>query len=486
MDNYSQSLIQRQKQTQVQKQKQVLSQRQIQAVNFLQMGTKELREEIFKAANENPAIEIVREFRGSDNPYNEKYRTGSAGSSKLSDDFNATLESKSSYGETLQDHLLNQLNMMHLSADEMELSKALIYNLDEKGFYGSNLSPETLLNKNRPMQTPELLKKCMESIQKLDPVGTCCKDIEESLYVQAKIRGDASVLTLFILDGNLRLIENPVPEKVLKRLIEYREKWHSRKFAPRIPLDRLELDVEMVEETISYIRTLEPRPAAGYVHDIYAAEFNKPDFIFSVEKVAGEISKSDYTKGIIKGDSDFHFQVKYSSGEIPEVRISPEFAGNKELFEKAKVFIQNLEYRESSCILQGCAIVEAQKEFFIKGPGHIAPLTRRTIAKQIGIHESTVSRMSGKKNPKFVQTEWGPFPASYFFSSGVNSTGDDGKISAEEIKFKIQTLLASGDEKKMSDQQITEYLNSQGIKISRRTVAKYRNQAGINNSYFRM
>ena len=110
----------------------------------------------------------------------------------------------------------------------------------------------------------------------------------------------------------------------------------------------------------------------------------------------------------------------------------------------------------------------------------------------LGIHESTVSRMSSKKNSKYIQTDWGLFPASFFFSSGVKSTDGKEKISAAVIKEKIQEYLSTmqaagpdGNSEKISDSKLAEYLNQQGIKIARRTVAKYRSQIGINNSYRR-
>ena len=143
--------------------------------------------------------------------------------------------------------------------------------------------------------------------------------------------------------------------------------------------------------------------------------------------------------------------------------------------------MQQLQYRESTLALQGCALVSAQKDFFLHGPGNLVPLTRRQIASQLKIHESTVSRMSGKKSNKYIQTEWGLFPAEYFFVSGVKTTAGN-SASAEKIKAAISNMITTSATP-LSDQQLTDLLNQQGIKISRRTVNKYRNQIGVDNSY---
>ena len=152
---------------QTQNQRQRLSHRQIQALQFLAMNTSDLRDAIYKEVSENPALEIVRDNRNSgDVPK----------SSSFSQEM---LENSEDKNESLQQHLLHQLNSMNLSEDEYQLSQKLIYNLDENGCYGSLLSPETLIDKTRPLQNREMLYHCMDMIQRMDPVGTCCRTPEE-------------------------------------------------------------------------------------------------------------------------------------------------------------------------------------------------------------------------------------------------------------------------------------------------------------------
>ena len=143
---------------------------------------------------------------------------------------------------------------------------------------------------------------------------------------------------------------------------------------------------------------------------------------------------------------------------------------------KANDFLGNLHFRESSIILQGCQIVIEQKDFFLKGTGNLKPLTRRELAKKIRVHESTVSRATSKKNPRFIQTEFGLFPLSYFFQSGVTGS-EENLLSADTIKRMIKEMEDENKKaggKKLSDQKVCDRLNEKGIHIARRTVCKYR------------
>ena len=460
-----------QQQTQSQKQLQKLSQVQIQALKYLAMNSRDLREEIFKAVSENPALEITGKYS----------KTTSSAGSEAADANQRALEAQADRGETLQQHLMAQLDLMKISRDEYELCQKLIYNLDENGCYGSSLAPETLLDKSRPTQNKKMLEQCLDLIQRMDPVGTCCRTLEESLFVQARIAGDAPPLALFILDGHLELLSPPQPDRLLKKVLEFQKNWHSKKFAQELPVDKITLDEDTAEEAVKYILKLNPRPAGEYISDTSKADYFRPDVVLTVERVPGAIPSDSFENGIVAGDDSCHFQIKYASGDLPQVQLDANINFDKTLVQQAQTFLQLLQYSESTLALQGCAIVEEQKEFFLHGPGNLVPLTRRQIANQLKIHESTVSRMSGKKSNKYIQTEWGLFPAEYFFVFGIKTTAGT-TTSAEKIKTVISNMIAASSTP-LSDQTLTEKLNEQGIKISRRTVNKYRNQLGIENSY---
>lgn len=466
-------------QRQKQKQSQKISQRQIQAISMISMDSRDLRDEIFKEASENPAIEIVSDPLAEDFS-SEKIQNSSSYSS---DKLQATIEAQEDNEETLQQHLMNQIQLSKLSQDEYELCRRLIYNLDKNGFFGSMLSPKSLLDKTRPVQNQKMLDDCINLIQHLDPIGTCCKSAEESLLVQAKILGNASPLTLFILNGHLDFLSPPIPEKIAKNVIAFRNDWHSKKFSTELPIDSIKIDERAAKESLDYILKLNPRPAENYVSDTSQAEFNSPDVILTVSKVKGFLSEDEIETGKIAGTKDFYFQVKYASGVLPEIKVSNELSFDTENVEKAKAFIENLKFRENTIALQGCAIVAAQREFFEKGPKFLKPLLRKQIAQELGIHSSTVTRLSSKKNSKYLQCEWGIFPISYFFGSSLKSSDGKNKISSQVIKEKIVELTEN--QKNLSDNELTKKLNEMGIKIARRTVSKYRQQAGIRNSYSR-
>ena len=477
------SQIPRMELRQVQKQVQKLSQVQIKALSYLSMGNESLRNEIYRAVSDNPALEIKKE------PTYQPYQTGERYSSRYSysdstDQYQQMLENQEGYGETLQEHLLHQINSMKISDEENELCTRLIYNLDKNGFYGSNRSPQTFLPGKNPAAENLLLERCLKLVQALDPVGTCCRNFEESLLVQAQLSDNPDPLALFILDGHLQDIADPPdPSVILRKLKDYKEKWHRKAFAPEIILDTIPLDEASVTSALKFIQSLNPRPAQGYSSEA-GMDNNRPDVVLIVTKEEGS-SIDDYSLGKVSLNSDYHFQVKYASGELPEIDISSDFKMDKENLSKAQLFINMLEFRKKMIIRQGCAIVHAQKNFFLKGPGHLKVLTRRQIARELEIHESTVSRMSSKKGSKYIQTEWGLFPASYFFTSGVDNRDGSKKISSERIKQKMQAILSLPENQNISDRELCLLLNEKGAKIARRTVAKYRAQLGLKNSYKR-
>lgn len=473
MPAFSQS----QRQSQVQKQSQKLSQKQIQAINFLGMKTADLREEVLKFVNENPAVEIVH-----------KREKDSFTSKATADERQAAMENKEDREESLQTHLIHQLNLMNLSKDAYDICLSLIYNLDRNGCYGSMLAPETLLDKKNPRHTQKLLNQCIEIIQHLDPVGICCKNLEESLYIQAKISGNAPKLALFLLNGKLDFLNPPVPSTILRKLEEFQKNWHKKAFAPSIFLDEIKLTEESVIEAFSFIRTLNPHPAQGFTYDTTLSDYEIPDIVLSIKKEEGGLLSDDYDHGMIALDSNYHLKIEYTSGEIPQIRLS-DLCNQKNLNEdmqkmiqQARDFIGNLQFRESTILFQGCAIAHAQKDFFVNGPGHLKSLTRREVASELGIHESTVSRVASKKNSRYFQTDWGILPASYFFTSGVGESKDK-IISADFIKAKIKEYNVQFNDKPLSDSKLADLLHEDGIKIARRTVAKYREQLGLKNSY---
>lgn len=480
-----QKILQGQTQTASQKQIQRMSQKQIQAVRFLTLSTRDLREEIYKAVEENPALEIVEDVSDASLGVSGERPTSSG---MTSDEYQRALENLEDNTETLQEHLLFQLNSMKIPQDVQTFCTKLIYNLDKNGCFGSGLNPETFLDRTNPYHDQAFIEKCTDIVQRLDPIGCCAKNPEESLLVQAKILDPDQTLAIFILDGHLDFLNPPEIQKVFRKIKDFQKDWHSKAFATDLPIDNLTINEKSVQKAIDFILKLNPHPAAGFSIDSSEAGFRGADIALIVEKKSGRISEDDFDKGFVRLDDEHFFYIHTPSGSLPKLRIVPLFqkkTDNKEVqtfrekyLGKANDFLGNLEFRESSILKQGCQIVYDQKLFFTKGPGNLKPLTRRSLAEKIGVHESTVSRATSKKNSRFVQTEFGLFPLSYFFQSGVKSSGEE-NFSAERIKYEIKKLEDENKKaggKNLSDQKICDRLNEMGIKIARRTVNKYRGQ----------
>ncbi|MEE0887195.1 MAG: RNA polymerase factor sigma-54 [Treponema sp.] len=476
-----------QKNVQIQTMK--LSQQQIMAMNLIAMGSLELREEILEKVDENPALEIKEDkFLGNTNSVHTG-KTSRAGE-EAAEKYQNMLESAPDETETLQEHLLHQLNMINLPENEHRICKKLIENLDENGFF--ILAPVTLLEPEKG-DNENLLKKCIFTVQHFDPEGICCQNVTESLEIQAKLKKDAPKIALYILHGRLEMLKPPIAEKVFNKIeknIEENEKlsfWTQK--ADDIQLTKNDLSLENVKKSIEFIQNLEPFPAAGFKST--QEHFVQPDVY------------------VAKAENSENLKVVLSNQAIPVLKIAEDFKNEENsnlLSEKnkktvkmqlkdAQIFLDTLNFREQVLLNAFRKLAEIQKDFFLNGPGHLAPLTQREFAKMINVHESTVSRIA---ESKFLRCEWGTFPIKYFFTKALASTKTKNEeneetksvaenISTDSVKIEIEKLLKTQKpgEKKLSDQKIADILAEKGIKIARRTVSKYRTQLNIASSYER-
>jgi RNA polymerase sigma-54 factor len=154
----------------------------------------------------------------------------------------------------------------------------------------------------------------------------------------------------------------------------------------------------------------------------------------------------------------------------------------RENIKEARWFIHSVNQRNHTLLRVSRAIVEFQRSFFVNGPKSLAPLTLRDIAGELGVHETTVSRIA---NGKYMQTEWGIFEIRYFFTNSISGIGSGGsRYSKEGVKEIIRELI-SAENRRFSDQEITGLLAKQGIALARRTVAKYRSELDLGSSYTR-
>ncbi len=389
----------------------------------------------------------------------------------------------------LRDHLYSQLRMLDLTERELRLGEEVIGNVNDVGTLTCELEDVVIgvnawLEDVRPAaqkevdtledfgedpggdqreaqrkaqaELDELFKPyhlpeaeaMLRCVQGFDPSGVAARNLRESILIQLRMLGRGDSLTY------------EIAERYFDDLVDHRWAEVAREMSLK-PLD--------VQGVADEIAKLDPKPGLKYSPD--PERYIVPDLI--VEKIEGE------------------YMVFVNDTSLPRLRIARSYqslAQNKALFKgenkefvsrklnSANWIIQAIEQRRQTMLKVMAFIVDRQRNFFENGIQYLRPLTLREVADHIEMHESTVSRVT---NEKFVQTPRGVFPLKYFFSSGLATTsGED--ISARSVRDKIQKLVEVEDvHKPLTDQKIVELLKTNGVKIARRTVAKYRDQLGV-------
>jgi RNA polymerase sigma-54 factor len=368
-----------------------------------------------------------------------------------------TVESKD-----LIDYLRDQTRMLDLNPRQQLLAEEFLGNIGEDGYLQADIEQirkganqlleeheaESELDLNVPAYTAAEVEAMLRVIQQLDPPGIAARNLRECLMLQ-----------LENLKGTDTLVYRLVKE-AFEDLIAHRWSDLGKRFG---------LAPEEVQRAADELARLDPKP--GLQHSAGNDAYIIPDLI--VDKI------------------DDKYLVFLNDSGLPRLRISKtyqEIARDKKKYDNeskefinqrlnsANWMIQAIEQRRQTMLKVMNFIVDRQREFFEKGIDHLKPLTLREVADVISMHESTVSRVT---NEKYVQTPRGLLPLKFFFSSGLTTTtGED--ASARSIKSQIQKLVADEPPKNpLTDQQIVELFDRKGVKIARRTVAKYRDQLGI-------
>ncbi len=437
----------------------------IQAVNLLSCTVDELSEKIYEEVESNPALEIVKDASHEMNIVHVSSKgTGSAADSDAHQNF---LESYADSGKSLQDYLLEQLSYQSWNKEEKSLAEKLISNLDEHGYFSN--PPQSVLHE---AEDETLLNRVLQKLRDFDPAGIFCMDIRESLIIQTqKFLPQSKVppYVMPILSDNFALLEHPRPSLILHKITGY-EKYGLKK-----PV------LEQIEDAVTFIQALDPYPAR---------QFEKRN---STHYIAPDVKIRRSTADEFE-ETGNRFIVEFVSGNLPKIDISgsfKNFSGKDntvtEMIKDAQWFIKSIEQRNLTLLKTVYAILEYQEAFFSSGPKFLQPLRQSDVAQKIGVHESTVSRIA---NGKYIQTEWGLYEIKYFFSNAVLSpsvikSGDKPSgPSKEAVKQEIRAIIES-EKSRLSDSRLTEILASRGIKVARRTVAKYRSELNISSSFDR-
>jgi RNA polymerase sigma-54 factor len=371
--------------------------------------------------------------------------SGSASNNNDSDDFDP--HERNTVSESLQDHLHRQLLGMRLSAEDTAAVKVLIESLNDDGYLDDPLEDIAASLAEGAEDQEELLDRlrcAMKWLQNMDPLGVGALDLADCLVLQLRAtpRCEAQMIAIMIAKQHLELLAR----RDLKKLMA-----------------ATGADEELIKQAQSLIVACEPKPGRQFAR----AEANiiVPDVI--VQK------------------SGRNWKVVLNPDVMPKLRINDLYAqairGNRgaggangalsSRLQEARWFMKNIQQRFDTIQRVSQAIVERQKSFFTHGEIAMKPLVLREIADELGLHESTISRVT---TAKYMATMFGTFELKYFFGSSLN-TEAGGNASSTAVRALIKQLVAAEDvAKPLSDSQLSKMLEEQGIQVARRTVAKYR------------
>ena len=394
-------------------------------------------------------IEVATESIAEDLPvdtdwndvYDDTYTPAAPAADVSNENF---LETQNAEDVTVRSHLLEQINLLHLTEADEFIAAAVIDGLDENGVL--QVSIEDVLEITPPEweTTLEDVEAVLHMIQHLDPVGIAARSLQECLSIQLKQLPPDTPCK----DTALKLVEN-----YLGRLASHDYTLLGRK---------LKVRENYLKRTIELIQTLNPRP--GNAISSSRVDYIEPDVIVSRQQD--------------------RWMVSLSPGSTPRIRVNPEYAalvkrGDKDdgaghlrdHLQEARWFIKSLQQRNDTLLKVSKKIVEHQRGFLEYGEQAMKPLVLHDIAEAVGLHESTISRVTTQK---YMLTPSGVFELKYFFSSHV-STSTGGEVSSTAIRALIKKLVGEENPRKpLSDNKIAGILQEQDIKVARRTVAKYR------------
>jgi RNA polymerase sigma-54 factor len=437
-----------------------------QSIKLMALPLQELKFTIQEELEKNPALEVIEDrselsldenalerqsedydyFENSSDPgYTQRLNN------EASDSKQRFLEGALSRSESLHEHLIWQLRLQPIPQKWFDIGLMLINNLDDNGFHLEE--PETLV----PEEDYDTLYKVMDIIRTFEPLGACARDYKESLIVQTEKTPEAPPRTRELLENYLTLLEKGKHDEIAHRM---------------------KLEREEVEEIITFIRTLDPLPGRNFTSE--KPTYVIPDLMVKIKNGEFVIILNDEEIPVL-GINDFYTDLIENKDKKPE-KDTRNFINSN--VKDARWFIRSINQRNETLLKIAKAIVEFQRDFFLKGPKYLAPLTLKDIADEVGVHETTVSRIA---NGKYMQTEWGIFEIKYFFSNSITGAGSTGsRYSKEGVKAIIREIIdAHQGNKRLSDQKIAEALKKQGINLARRTVAKYRKELDIMSSYDR-
>ncbi len=424
--------------------------------------SEKMEEKSEQLANRLERSEKVEEVKGADGANDidwEKYleNYGSyipvGGGVRRGQDDLPSFENILSKKTSLTDHLIWQLRMAALDEREQAIGAQIIMSLSPDGYFEAD-DEDKLAGRSavdalaRTIDEPvERIERVLKTIQKFDPVGVAARDLRESLLIQAKHMGIENGLVYAIVESHLPLVERKNFQSIARAL---------------------KVSKEQVIDAVRIISQLEPKPGRVYAED--EPQYITPDIY--VYKVADDYAIVLNEDGMPKlRVSRYYKQALSESIKGGETR---NYIQDK--LRSAVWLIRSIHQRQRTIYRVTESIVKFQRDFFDKGIAHLKPLVLRDVADDVGLHESTVSRVTTNK---YVHTPRGIYELKYFFNSSISRVvGDD--VASESVKDRIRKIVSEENPKKpFSDREIVDILKRNNINIARRTVAKYREMLGI-------
>jgi len=354
-----------------------------------------------------------------------------------------SLEATLTRGTSLFDHLEWQLKLSHFTLEEDGIAMLIIGNLTPDGYLEDSL--EDLAEEAGV--TLELAESVLKRIQEFDPVGVAARSLEECLLIQARHIGADDDVVVGIITKHLANLEKKNYQAIAKDLAQ---------------------PVEEIYEAAKVLKAFDPKPGREYTAeeptyitpDVYVHKVGDKYFVVANDDGLPKLKISDFYRTALAGGAKAREYIQ-------------------EKLRSAQWLIRSIQQRQRTIVRVTESILKFQREFFDKGTAHLKPLILRDVAEDIGMHESTVSRVTTNK---YVHTPQGIYELKYFFNSGIARTdGED--LASEAVKLKIKQIIGSeSPQNPHSDQRIVELLKDQNIEIARRTVAKYREQLRILSS----
>ncbi|GMT48588.1 MAG: RNA polymerase sigma-54 factor [bacterium] len=350
---------------------------------------------------------------------------------------------------TIYEHLLGQLRLININDLQFHIGEIIISSLDESGYF---TSPVEEIADSLGCSVDEILE-VLAMVQSLDPPGIAGCDLREVLLIQMDQYEEKNELARSIVDKDLNLLERSrYKELITKYLTTLNE----------------------IKKAVKFIYQFEPIPARQF--GMKKIKYVVPDI--SVKRVEGGFSVSVNESFLPHIKVNNTYRKLLQSEDIGD--DAKDFFNNK--YTEAKLLVFSLDKRKSTIAKVVEQLTEYQRDFFEKGPQYLKPLVLRNIAEKIEMHESTISRVTTNK---YIETPWGIFSLKFFFSSGIRKSSGEMK-SSRSIKEIIRAIIQNEEnDKALSDNKIVKILSNQGIRIARRTVAKYRKSLKIEPSFRR-